>query len=265
MKNALLFVCLVVAAPVLSQEKKEGKKKKLRELSPDRPHQTESPITVDAGHIMVETDLVNDTFYKNELPYSSTKGLMFFNFKVGLTNKMDVELMSNAYSYTKYEHNALPPTNNSFPDLTFRYKLNVLGNDAGRTAIAIMPFINTSNFLHEKWQAKTGGIFVNAEHMINDKFEIGYTGGLTSFTINPFFSQYELFSTVSFSYPVYRSINHFVEVSERWNSSSIVRNNYSIDSGFTFTPTRNNQFDMGFYYFIPVKTLYAFIGTTIRF
>ena len=55
-----------------------------------------------------------------------------------------------------------------------------------------------------------------------------------------------------------------MEVSERYNRFTGVRNNYSVDSGFTFTPTRNNQFDIGFYYFIPMRELYIFIGTTIR-
>jgi len=263
-RKALLFVCLLVSTHAMAQINKHDKKKKLRELSPDRPHQTESPITVDAGHIMVETDLVNNTFYDKDYPHSSTTGLLYFNFKVGIQKNMDVEVMSNAFSFSRYEHHALPSTNTSLPDLTFRYKLNILGNDSGRTSIAIMPFITTTNLVHEKWQAKTGGILVNAEHLFKDKYELGYTGGLTTFTINPFFQQHEWFSTVSFSYPLYKSLNHFIEISDRLNKVASVRNNYSFDSGLTFTPTANNQFDMGFYYFIPMKTLYIFIGTTIR-
>lgn len=200
--------------------KAQEKKKKLRELSPDRPHQTESPHTVDVGHIMFETDVVNTTFYHNTVPHSATTGLFYFNLKAGIQKNMDVEVLSNALSFTRYEHQALPPTHTAFPDLTFRYKLNVLGNDSGRTSIAIMPFVTTSNFFADKWQAKTGGLFVNAEHLFGEKYEIGYTGGLTSFSIRPFFQTYELFSTVSFSYPLYKSLDHFVEVSERFNRFS---------------------------------------------
>src|SRR5579872_4714918 len=60
-KGALLsFFVIIVSLGSFAQVRKSEKKKKLRELSPDRPHQTESPITVDVGHIMFETDLVND-------------------------------------------------------------------------------------------------------------------------------------------------------------------------------------------------------------
>lgn len=263
-REILLSVCLVLSLITNAQIKKEDKRKKLRELSPDRPHQTESPHTVDVGHIMFETDLVNNTFYNKDIPHSSTTGLFYFNLKAGIQKNMDIEVLSNVYSLTHYEHNALPSMNSSFPNLTFRYKLNVLGNDSGKTSIAIMPFMTTTNLFHEKWQVQTGGILVNAEQMIGSKYELGYTGGLTSFSANPFFEQHEWFSTISFSYPLYKSLNHFVEISDRFNESASIRNNYSFDSGFTFTPTENNQFDMGFYYFIPTKMLYIFIGTTVR-
>ncbi len=260
----MLFINCVAQQDTVKFTKEKKEKKELRELSPDRPHQTESTHTVDKGHIMFETDLVNNTFYNKDIPRSSTTGLFYFNLKVGFQKNMDVEIISNALSFTRYENKALPNTTSAFSDLTFRYKLNVLGNDSGNTSVAIMPFLTTSNFFVDNPQAKTGGLLVNVERIIAKKYEIEYTGGLSSFSINPLFKQYELFSTFSFTYPVYKSLAHYVEVSERFNQFTNVRNNYSFDSGFTFTPTKNNQFDMSFYYFFPVKTLYIFIGTTIR-
>jgi hypothetical protein len=270
-KSVLFFAFLFLTAVSFAQEESNGQvdakvdRRELRELSPDRPHQTESPITVDKGHIMIETDIVNNTTDNKTTPHTSTTGFLYFNFKYGIHKRMDVEVLSNAFSVTRFEHRALPNANSNFPDLTFRYKYNLIGNDSGPTAICIMPFVTTTNFFAEKWKAESGGVWINAEHMINDKYEVGYTGGVTSLTINPFFQQLEWFSTVSFSYPLgFKSLHHFVEVSERFNKSSETLNNYSFDSGFTFTPTKNNQFDCGFYYFVPVKRLYVFLGTTIR-
>ena len=261
--KCVLYLFILVSLSVFSQEEKT-KKKELRELSPDRPHQTESTHTVDVGHIMFETDLINNTFYNKDIPRSSTMSLFYFNLKIGFRKNMDIEIISNALSFTRYEHKALPSTNTAFPDFTFRYKLNLLGNDSGNTSVAIMPIITTSNFFVDKPQVKMGGLLVNAERVIAEKYEVEYTGGLSYFSVNPFFKQYELFSTVSFTYPVYKSLSHFVEVSDRFNQFTNVRNNYSFDSGLIFTPAKNNQFDLGFYYFVPVKMLYVFIGTTIR-
>lgn len=262
MKSTLtLFICFALSVNVFSQE---TKKKKLRQLSPDRPEQTQSPNTIDAGHFQVETDLANNTFNYKDAPNSSTLQFLNFNAKVGIQKNMDVQILSNAFSFTTYTKHAKPDTGYALPNLTFRYKLNLFGNDSGNTAVAIMPFINTSNFFYQKPQAKTGGIFIVAGRTINDKYSLSYTGGFTSFALNPFFKQYELFSAFSLVYPLSKTINQFVELSERYNKYADVKNNYSFDTGFTYTPTQNNQFDMGCYYFIPAKSVFIFIGTTFR-
>ena len=262
MKKVLtLFICFALAVNLVAQE---TKKKKLRQLSPDRPEQTQSPNTIDAGHFQLETDVVNNTFNYKDAPNSSTLQLLNFNAKVGIQKNMDVEILSNAFSFTTYTKHAKPDSGYTLPNLTFRYKLNLFGNDSGKTALAIMPFINTSNFFYQKPQAKTGGLFIVAGHTINEKYSLNYTGGFTSFALNPFFKQYELFSAFSFVYPLSKTISHFLELSERYNKYADVKNNYSFDTGFTYTPTQNNQFDMGCYYFIPAKAVFIFIGTTFR-
>jgi hypothetical protein len=259
MRYLIFAYFLTVCCDIESQ----NLRKKLRPLSPDRPHQTESPYTVDRGHIQLETDIGNIT-HNNLEPQSRSLGFLYFNLKVGIQKRMDLELMSNAYTLTRYKQKNLLSTNLILPDLTFRYKYNIFGNDSGKTCVAIMPFIKTTGFGAKKWGPKTGGLFLNAERELGELFEIGYTGGLTYFTIDNFFKEYELFSTVSFDYKIVGSLHHFVELSDRYNRFQPVRNNYSFDSGITFTPSGNLQFDTGFYYFIPIKLFYFFVGTTIR-
>ncbi len=257
------LLLLIMFLIICSEHQAQNTVKKLRPLSPDRPHQTESPYTVDPWHLQVETDLGNVT-YNNQEPRSRALGLMYFNLKLGIQKRMDVEVISNAFTVTDFEDKNLAQEKSVMPDLTFRYKYNLLGNDSGSTCIALMPVIKTTNFFNEKWKAKTGGLLLNAEQEIGERFEIGYTGGISYFTMEPLFKEYELFSTVSFDYKVVGALHHFVEVSDRYNQFIKIKNNYSFDSGVTYTPTKNNQFDMGFYYFIPVKVFYFFIGTTLR-
>ena len=69
----------------------------MRELSTDRPDLTESPYTVDAGHIQMEMDVVNATFDRDQSGggdvrnRSRTFGGM--NFKVGLLNQVDLQMI----------------------------------------------------------------------------------------------------------------------------------------------------------------------------
>lgn len=248
----------------LSLKAQEKKSPKLRDLSPDRPHQTESPITVDKGHIMIEADVVNFTQKKIPNDQLSTLGFGFINFKVGFHKRMDIEVISGVYSNDSYKHQSSPDKNNYVSDLTFRYKLNLLGNDSGSFALAIMPIMRTTNFFQQKWQVLNGGILVNIEKELQGKFGLGYTGGLSSFSVKPLSTQYELFSTLSFDYKLIGALRNFVEVSHRYNKSADFLNTYSFDSGLIFTPGKNLQFDAGFYFYLPAKTPFFFIGGTIR-
>lgn len=75
-----LFLFLLLFSDSFCQELKA---KKLRDLSPDRPHQTESSIATDKGRFMLEADLVN---YRKETSGGLTTnalGIFFFNAKYG--------------------------------------------------------------------------------------------------------------------------------------------------------------------------------------
>lgn len=247
--------------PICAQEDGE---KKLRDLSPDRPHQTESPITVDKWHIMFETDLVNLT--QKKVPNDQLNALGFgnANLKFGFAKNMDIELISGIYTRNTYKDHTIPANQTFVPDLTFRYKLNLMGNDSGDFAIALMPLVRTSNFFKEKLQVLNGGFLMNMEKELPGDFGLGYTGGLSTFSFKPFMRDFEIFSTVSFDYKVVGVLRHFVELSYRYNQQAEYLHTYSFDSGVTFTPTANLQFDTGFYFFLPAKSPFLFIGGTIR-
>lgn len=254
----LIFMLLCLSTCALAQEQT-----KLRELSPDRPHQTESPITVDKNHVMIEADALN---YMKETESGSavhSLGLGYFNLKYGFHNRMDIELISGFYK-SKISDVAELREHKAFEDFMVRYKYNLIGNDSGDLAVAIMPFLRTTNFFTDKFHFLNGGLLLNAELEVAKKYGLGYTGGLSSFTIDPFFTQVELFSTVSFDFKLYGYIRQFVEVSYKYNQSTSVIHNYSVDAGITVTPGKNYQMDCGIYYFIPDKRPFVFVGGTIR-
>src|SRR5688572_30011950 len=58
----------------------------LRDLSTDRPDKTESPYTVDAGRIQIETDLVAYTHDRQDGITTRAFDVLPFNLKIGLTS-----------------------------------------------------------------------------------------------------------------------------------------------------------------------------------
>ena len=148
------FVCLIAAtaaSPALAQAPDKSSysltnptpREALRELSTDRPDKTESPYTVDAGHFQIELDFVNYTRDRGGQSRAETVGVLPFNLKLGLTNSTDLQLLVEPYVRQEVTDRTTGArdTVSGFGDVTLRLKQNLWGNDGGRTALALMPFV----------------------------------------------------------------------------------------------------------------------------
>src|SRR5688572_31905736 len=79
----------------------------MREMSTDRPDKTESPYTVDAGHVQVEMDVVTYSYdrYNPERADQrvQTLGVGITNWKLGLTNDIDFQLVTESFVWQRVE------------------------------------------------------------------------------------------------------------------------------------------------------------------
>lgn len=117
----------------------------MREMSTDRPDTTESPYTVDAGHFQLETSLVDHTRDDRNHDDTRVETLTLFanNLKIGLLNDADVQIVFDTYVHEQ-THDQPAMTSDAaegFGDTQVRLKINLWGNDAGDTAMALMPFV----------------------------------------------------------------------------------------------------------------------------
>ena len=104
-----------------------------RPMSSDRPDVTESPITVDAGAMQAELSFVDYAKAGGDRTVSA----MPTNYKIGLTNNMDLQLVLEPY----VDAQDGPVNSDGFGLTQLRWKINLWGNDGGDTALGIMPFI----------------------------------------------------------------------------------------------------------------------------
>lgn len=128
----------------------------LRALSTDRPDQTESPYTVDAGHLQIEMDFATYTYDHDTSGGGSVKtrewSVAPVNLKFGLTNRVDLQLMLAPYVSSRVADRTGGSVvrASGFGEFTTRMKFNFWGNDDGDTALGIMPFI--------KWPLAASGV-----------------------------------------------------------------------------------------------------------
>ena len=139
----------------------------MRDLSTDRPDQTESAYTVDAGHFQVEMDLMNYTRERETDAAGDTLtrtwAFASMNWKVGLLNNVDLQLMFDTHTRARVDDRVAKTKTiaSGFGDVTTRLKVNLWGNDGGRTALAVMPFIKWPLPASRLRNGKTeGGIIV---------------------------------------------------------------------------------------------------------
>ncbi|HVU37536.1 MAG TPA: transporter [Opitutales bacterium] len=128
----------------------------MREFNADRPDQTESPYTVDAGHFQVETDFLNATFDRDRSGGGDVSTRIYragtLNLKAGLLDNVDVQFILDPYVYSRIEDHVAGTVSQTagFGDLQTRLKINFWGNDGGTTAFGVMPYV--------KWPLPQSGL-----------------------------------------------------------------------------------------------------------
>ncbi len=121
-------------------------REKMRDMDTDRPHLAESPHSVDAGHVMVESELF--TYAHNKTTNTTTNvrstekelAYMTTNIKIGLTNSSDIQFIVSPS--VRRENTATGEKLSGAGDTLIRFKQNVIGNDHGEFALGLLPMVN---------------------------------------------------------------------------------------------------------------------------
>ncbi len=115
----------------------------LRSLCTDRPTKSTGACTVDAGHWQIESDVVNVTIDHTGGFDTTTVLATNPTLKLGLTNTIDAELNIVPYETITAKDRATGITTRAsgVGDLYGRLKINLMGDDGGDLAIALVPYV----------------------------------------------------------------------------------------------------------------------------
>ncbi|MDQ7949218.1 MAG: transporter [Pedobacter sp.] len=230
-------------------------KANMREMSTDRPDITESPYSVDAGHFQLETDLFKTSRNKQDGMTSVENNINLANLKLGLTKNIDLQLVVASYvqTYEKDVAGSHTDTDNGFGDLTLRLKYNLWGNDGGKTAFAVMPYVNFPTSRGNSY-TEPGVVFPFGMDLGNDfsfgtqvqfdllksVFSSGYHGSiLQSATIGKELTK--SLETFVESYYVYDFEGQKAQVSLNGGLAYAVTPNIKFDAGFNLGLTKNTD------------------------
>ena len=138
----------------------------MRELSPDRPDTTESPITLDAGHFAMEVSWFDWSRDGGDDAFT----ILSSNLKLGLFNDVDIQAVFNVYTW---EDLADGSNAEGFGDVQVRLKYNLWGNDSGETALALFPYVQIptgAELSNGEWE---GGLIIPFSVTLTDSLSLG--------------------------------------------------------------------------------------------
>ena len=145
----------------------------MRELIGDRPDGTESPTTVDAGHIQIETSLID--YSENHFEGTDFEALTTAatNVRVGLFNNLELQIVFDVYAHEQTQALGIKQEAEGFSDITLRPKLNLWGNDSGSSALAIMPFVKIPTDTELSNGEIEGGLIIPFGMELTDRVGLG--------------------------------------------------------------------------------------------
>jgi hypothetical protein len=111
----------------------------LRDFNPDRPSQTNNPYTVDAGHVQIETSLASYTRSRNAGVLSQTWNFNPMWTKLGLTNRLDAEVITETYNRSSRTDGS--PSVDGYGNTDVGAKYNFFGNEGGPVAFGTQGFV----------------------------------------------------------------------------------------------------------------------------
>jgi hypothetical protein len=133
-----------------------------RPYNTDRPSKTDSPFTIDAGVFQVESDIANWALDYEKSFRTRTWIIGNTNFKVGLTDWMDLQIFPQFYVSTRISGPGFgnPVEQNGPGDTTIRLKVNFIGNDGGKFVLGLLSSLkiptNTDHVANHVWEPGVG-------------------------------------------------------------------------------------------------------------
>lgn len=256
----VLALALGGLAPALAGEKPRREKRAytllnptpaalMRDLSTDRPDQTESAYTVDAGHFQVEMDCVNHVRDHEAGARTRRTAWAPVNLKLGLLNNVDLQVMLDSHLRTRAEDRVARTTSRAsgFGDITTRVKVNLWGNDGGRTALAVMPFVKWPLAASDLRNGETeGGIIVPLAIELAEGWGMGLMTEL-DYVRNAANNGYdrEWVNSVTFARDLTEKCGVYFEFFTVSGSAPGFKWQGQLDLGVTYALSPNVQLDLG--------------------
>lgn len=225
----------------------------MREMTTDRPDTTETPFTVDAGHVQVESTIFGYTRSRPDVDGLASDSFDFApsNVRIGLTNDAELSLVWQPYGLVQTDMPQGSGRQSGIGGLDIRAKLNLWGNDTfekSHSALALLPFITLPTDRDNGISAAhvEGGLIVPLALKLPDKFGLGFNASVVWLKDDDAIDYHaEYTATASLAYDWTDRFGSYWEVVATFNTGDPRGDVVVVGGGLTYAATENLQLDAG--------------------
>jgi hypothetical protein len=214
-----------------------------RPLTTDRPDATDSPYTIEPGHVQLEMDFASWTKASVAGARLTETDLVPFNLRFGIESDLELAIMAQPYRRDNASFPAGPGAKQyGFGDMIARVKLNLLGNDSGDFGLGAIADLKLPTGSGGIGNGKfEGGMAVP----FASKLAGGWTGGaMTAFDFVYDGGGYQLAwrNSATFSHEIGPETSGFLELASETGVGTHVA---TFDTGISHQVGKNTEFDVG--------------------
>lgn len=238
---------LIGAAPfTAATAQQQGGASGLRELTTDRPDTTESPFTVNSGHVQFETTLFGYGLSAADASGDRETSFEFAetNIRIGLTSSLELDVVIHPYAIASTGRPGSRRDGVGAVDI--RAKLNLWGNDGGKTALALLPYVSIPADRRNGISPADVeyGLLVPLAIDLGGRFGLGLNAGVTVRRDDPTLA-YRAYGigTASLAVEWSDAIGSYYEIAVE--GGGVAPASTSLNTGITWRARDNMQFDVG--------------------
>ena len=223
----------------------------LRAFAPDRPTKATGPTTVDAGHFQFETDIVSYVWDRRNEEKVASKSFVWFDptLKLGLTNAIDAEISFVPYLTARAtdERTGSVFRGEGLGDAVARLKVNLVGNDSGGIAAALVPWIKLPTAGEGLGNGQVeGGVLAPLTFALGWDFSLEYQLALNALRNGlDDGAHLDVQNTLTLGHPVFDKGTAFIELYQENGPDRGARDIVTADLAFAYLLTDNLQLDTG--------------------
>ena len=242
-------------------------KQQMREMESDRPGVTESPYSVDAGHVQYETDIFYIEHEKLEEADQHTTIFNQGNLKLGVARNTEIQIGLETYVS---QRNKLKDGSSSkgkgVGDLTVRIKQNLGGNDGGNFAIAVIPYLKFPTAKYTGDSKYEEGIIVPIMLELPGEWKIGsQIEADRLFNEDAHAMHTELLQSLTISHEIIKNLDGFAETNYRYDFNAQHWTNF-LNASAQFKVSKDISLDAGVVYGLQSDAPKSYsVGTSLRF